>query len=308
MIIRPPRVFRLPRPDFSGGGGVTTGVAGGLDAQAPAATLSASGSVAATGEGPTYTPLILRNFDTGTIGTSAASEFTTGGSRGVYALDPVDGVTTCLECNAPNDEGEVTFKWGGYLGLPSYLYEGDELWVRWRTYWPIEGWREASTRLKFLRVHVLNSGGGNTGYNDMYIVGTTVDGQTPDSINWIYEGQQSWYFPSPSFKVLPLVWQTWEYYLKFHHDPTQAVVRMWLDGVKKMELSGAGNTYRTMNSATDYVNQILLFTYWNRGAFTYPINPQKCYVKDLTLASNASPPTTLDAEGHPFIGLAKVAA
>jgi len=193
--------------------------------------------------------------------------------------------------------GDTAFgRWGGIINFPELLRKGDEVWFRVNTFFPAGfNWDSTSggSLLKFLRVHVQTSSGGNSGYNDWYMTpeATTIPHQ------FLYEGQQQWFrFGAASDEVQRGRWETYEMYIKLDNIPVDqggtARVRVWKDGRLLSEITGA----ETLNSATDTSDRAHLFTYWNGGA----PKTQHMYVDDIVVTSDT--PSGRDANGYPMVG------
>lgn len=243
-----------------------------------------------------YTPFVERTFDSGTPGLSATSEFDDGAAGAVYALTGNYNGTVFVNSTAiPLNENTFTF--GGYLGFPNDLVQGQELWTRVRVKPADAFWADCFPHLKFLRLRCESPGGSNTGYADIYI-------NTDGTFKWIreFDGPYTNIFHDfdPSFTITPGTWQTFEVYHKWSADPTQAIVRFWKDGILVGEIKNIGLS--TLLNASDLVKMHLLFTYWN-GEPDYPTVPHTCGIEDIKMASSASPPEATDAAGNPYIGV-----
>ena len=200
-------------------------------------------------------------------------------------------------------EGKTAYGvWGGVITLPEPAVEGQEVWVRVRTYYPSNFTFDANPHLKFIRFHTRSDTRSNGGYNDWYI-----DIDNPNNpFFYIYEGTMfiegdnkkrrhyfgSWDTDRPQHEV----WETYEMYVRFGSKSTDTgglgLVRMWQNG----RLVGEFSNEPTLFSADAYSSRIHLFTYWNGGA---PAT-QNMWVDDVILTNEQ--PEERDANGNSLIG------
>ncbi len=210
------------------------------------------------------------DFNSGTLGTRVDDvnpiydTFTSDAGGSFYTADVVAEGTQAAELNiAKGTEGSGS--WGGILQFPDPLVQGDELWIRVKTYWPSTTTYLAESRLKFLRIRTESPTGINRGYNDWYI---NPEDRHPTPFQWIKEINDSWrYFGATTDKIAYDTWETYELYLKFDSVPSAsggtALVRMWKNGV----LIGEITDVPTLQDAADLAKSFYLFTYWNHDAF-----------------------------------------
>lgn len=234
-----------------------------------------------------FTPVILRTFEGGTVGQSAQSEFDNGGSQAVYAdANPLDGDYIDSTALASNSN---TFNFGGYLDLPVDLVQGDEIWIQVQIRPEDTFWTDSSPHLKFLRLREETSGGANSGYNDIYIEDT--DG----TIKFIKEGPDVW-IKSNTGTATVGQWNKYEFYIKLHSDELEGAVRVWKDDALILDA-----TTQTMNNSDGVNTEFLLFTYWN-GEPALPASPHTVGIDNIVIGTSASPPTNTDTGGNVFIG------
>lgn len=239
---------------------------------------------------------ISDDFEKGAVG-SKVSTFGANG-RTVYSTEHVyEGKQSAKMTIRKGEEGYGL--WGGYVAHPKRLRKGDELWLRFRAYFP-EGFDHYSYsgggRLKFLRHDTRNGSTGRPeGYVDIYF-------DTPkasSAFKFIFEGQQKWSNIGTKSNDLPRLgsWETYEYYVKFDSVPKseggEATVRFWKNG----ELIGEINNLKTLKYSDSYTTRTLLWTYWNGGA----PQTQSMWIDDLVLTSDT--PAGRDKHGNPYVGV-----
>ena len=185
-------------------------------------------------------------------------------------------------------------QWGGVLSIDPPVAAGGEIWVRLWVRWPSAFQFSASPWMKFLRLHNRTSSGENGGYNDLYV--DRAD-ETMSVLRTIKETHDVWaVYDGPS---LPRdTWERYEMYLFVDDVPVddggEARVRIWRDD----DLVFDRTDVPTLSDAGGVIDSFYLFTYWNNEM--PPDN--HCYVDDLVIATNASPPPLTDGAGHPWIG------
>jgi len=195
-------------------------------------------------------------------------------------------------------------KWGGIINLPTKLSNGDELWIRVRTFMP-KGFNYNSTtggnRLKFLRVKTMTTSGGNVGYNDWYI--NPSSNKTPFS--FIYEGRQdlAWNHVGTNKDKIKLgQWETYEYYIKFD---TRSVkeggtgrMRAWKNGNLMSDMTDRV----TLKNSDNIASALYIFTYWNGGS----PKSQNMLIDDIVVTNQK--PSNRDKSGNPYIGAGSLSA
>ncbi len=151
-------------------------------------------------------------------------------------------------------------RWGGTITFPKHLHKGDEVWWRVHTHWPKGMDYSASPRLKFMRIHTCPKGGGNFGYDDIYM-------NAPGSkhpLQFIYEGQHKWSMIGTAEDAVQYdAWECYEYYVKFDDksvdDGGDARVRFWKNGKLLADITDR----ITLKKPDAYADAAFLFTYWN---------------------------------------------
>lgn len=207
-------------------------------------------------------------------------------------------------------DSENTWQFGWYYDLEAYLgfqpVEGDEIWIRFRSFMPHGGSYASSTGLKWLRVSTESSAGENLG---------AVYSLLDPSGAWlgIYEGGGLPYLPyydGTDRAPQPGVWETYELYVGLDDVPLAeggaAAWRLWKDGA----LLGEIDTRASFVSATDRAFSIAWCTYWNGGGGGgYPTVDQDWWVDDIAVAVNVAgwrddrPHLASDDQGRLYIGM-----
>lgn len=240
------------------------------------------------------------NFGSGQTSGSAPVDSWIGYIGGTHPISNTfaDLGTTSMSLVAVN--GSTGF--GYLLGLPNNLVVGDTLWYSMRHYRPT-GWLDTSAggHVKFLRYHTFVTGGGNGGYDDIYL-------NNNGSYYFIYEGEQN---PedliggSTAFAPVTGVWETYDYKVVFDTSPVStgglAEISFW----KNKTLISHITDRRTLNNSSDYCAEIHDRTYWNNGS---PQN-QTMYVGRYAVAAKIAgvrddtSKLTTDAAGTRLIAL-----
>ena len=196
------------------------------------------------------------------------------------------------------------------------MHEGDEVWIQGMFYYPA-GWDfgnagdsnlgGSAQRSKFFRWRVYNNADVSLGYNDIYL---WKDVSEPNQSRWQFifenQGTGTWAFnyssdeaagrgPAPITGIPLGEWVKVELYIKFHSDPAQARVRMWVNNVLSFQISDM----KTLNSSTDYTAEFRYCTYYNGGA---PANQSMWTDRWRMCSSVTDTPTNTDAGGNFFIG------
>jgi len=154
--------------------------------------------------------------------------------------------------------------WGATLNFPVWLYKGDQIWWRVRTYWPAGQSYEADPQLKFMRLHTRSATESNYGYNDWYI--KRPGSSTP--FDYIYEGLHVHRaIGTAEDAIVPDRWETYEYHVRFDNVPEAAggtaLVRCWKDGKLMLEVTDL----LTLKKPEGYSKFAYLFTYWNADPY-----------------------------------------
>lgn len=184
--------------------------------------------------------------------------------------------------------------WGFIIPISPALPKGHEIWARMRVYWPASFEFSATPWMKFFRLHARKADGSNDGYNDLYV--DEAD-STTSVLRTIKEIHDVWeVYDGPP--IARETWEAYEMYLFIDDVPVDdggsARVRIWRDD----ELIFDRTDVPTISEARGDIDGFFVFTYWNNE------NPpdNHCYMDDLIIATDADPPTNVDANGNPFIG------
>lgn len=185
-------------------------------------------------------------------------------------------------------------QWGGVLAIDPAVPRGGEVWVRLWVRWPSAFEFSASPWMKFLRLHDRTADGSNGGYNDLYV--DRAD-ETTSVLRTIKEIHDVWAVYDG--ESLPRdTWERYEMYLFVDDVPVDdggnARVRIWRDDALIFDRTDVP----TITDAGGAIDYFYLFTYWNDEM--PPDN--HCYVDDLVIATDASPPPFQDAAGNAWIG------
>ncbi|VAW46233.1 hypothetical protein MNBD_GAMMA03-417 [hydrothermal vent metagenome] len=116
------------------------------------------------------------NFDSGTLDTQVGDEFaanalntfTDAAGHTVFSDDRAFSGTQSAQLNIQQGS-DGWGVWGGRKEFPTYLSEGDDIWVRIRTFMPESFDYTTNFSLKFLRLATHASSGAGEGYVDIYI-------------------------------------------------------------------------------------------------------------------------------------------
>jgi hypothetical protein len=191
--------------------------------------------------------------------------------------------------------------WGGTYALPTNLVRGDEIWVRWRQYWPSEFTFSATPAMKFLRLRMFKSAAEsavNAGYMDLYVNEEASWGSWTYGTIREFDNNNIW-----KYSLVPIPrdqWITYEVYCKLDVKESMGgsgvLFRFWVDGNLVQERTAADTG--TMNEATNIMTSLYWFTYWNNE--TPPNNDT--YLDDIVIATNVSPPYRSDSGRRKFIG------
>lgn len=183
--------------------------------------------------------------------------------------------------------------WGFIVPLDP-LPKGREIWARLRIWWPQSFEFSASPWMKFFRLHARTADGSNDGYNDLYV--DQAD-STTSVLRTIKEVHDVWdVYDGPA--IPREQWESYEMYLFIDDVPADdggnGRVRIWRDD----ELIFDRTDVPTISEAAGDINGLYVFTYWNNEM--PPDN--HCFMDDLIIATDADPPTNVDADGNSFIG------
>ena len=219
--------------------------------------------------------------------------FGSAGRTTASAEQAARGVQSARMAIEPQDRGGFG-KWGGIVDIEPALTAGQEVWVRLDVYWPSSFEFSATPWMKFLRLHSRFGDGSNGGFNDLYIRNAD---RRRDVLRTIKEIHNQWEIyggePIPRDR-----WERYEMYLSIDDVPVdeggQGRVRIWRDDVLIFDREDVP----TIPDAEGDIHAFYLFTYWNNEA---PPSSH-CYVDDLVIATSASPPPNVDADGNRYIG------
>jgi hypothetical protein len=186
---------------------------------------------------------------------------------------------------------------GGIKYFPTKLRHGQELWVRFRVYWPAGFDWSATPWLKFFRVHTRSHDVANEGYVDWYINNPQRSADPPFQI--IKEIDDRWHLlgHDPQDDPKTGVWETYEMHYVFDTKPVsmggRARVQAWKNGVLLSDI----RDMRTLETEKSYA-ELFEFAYWNGGA----PKDQSWFIDDVELTTVT--PSDRDAAGNPMIGTA----
>jgi len=251
--------------------------------------------------------VINQTYDTQSIGERCSNWWAAENSI-VTNKKSASGNNSCrvrIETDTPTyDPGTGYGTWGGGISYPSKLYKGDEVWVRIRTFMPLDFDYTASGKLKFLR-HRTQNPSGYGGYNDWLMnhwPRSDYDASYLKPFVFSYEGapislDKSPFGSDPEDTIVLGVWETYEWYIKFDNvtqdDGGQARSRMWKNG----RLIGDFTWSKTLSTSDTYADALLIFTYWNGGT----PKDQEMYIDDLVMTNEI--PSGRDEFENPFIGM-----
>lgn len=195
-----------------------------------------------------------------------------------------------------SDSDGGTFNWGGIINFGNSLFQGDELWVRFRMFLPV-GFIPYTTggggHVKFIRLKTFTSGGANGGLIDYYWDANGAD--------WVYKyikefdpNQWTYFAPTSTYDHIYGEWATFNLYYRFHATESQSIVRFWRNDVLMLDAN-----LQTLTNSTDYVTEMYVGTYWNG---TVPQN-QNAYIDDVILSSDIADTETESGSGYQWIGV-----
>ncbi len=278
----------------TGGTGGVSGSTGGFGG-----TGAAGGSTAAAGGGGSmqvpFDPYFADNFESYADGASlsANNPFDAAGRTKASTVEAFRGTQSARMEILAGDNGGFG-QWGGGLPINPSIPKGGEIWVRLQVFWPASFQFTATPFMKFLRLHDRQNDGSNGGYNDLYV--NNADGTT-NVLQTIKEIHNIWAYYSGT--SLPRdQWESYEMYLYVDDQPVDAGgegrVRIWRDNTLIFDRTDVP----TITGPGGSINLFYLFTYWNNES--PPDN--YCFVDDLIIATDASPPTNTDGAGNAYIG------
>lgn len=252
-----------------------------------------------------YTPAASENFDAATVTPSFFNTYNYGAPSTDQAYGGSGKSEKCSVVTGQTD-------WGIAGSLPFRLGLGQEIWVRFRTFFPSGFSFKGLPHLKFMRIDQGDSAsGGHGAHIDWYIQNVTGGTPANDSadvgnFNFIQENWQDWMYADaarPATGIVRGVWQTWNFYYLLGATPSTSRVRLWRDSTlicdsnARATLGAVGNF---IGSSSDGNAQgIMLSTYWNGGA----PRDQSAYFDDFEIATSNAPPTATDSGGRIWIGV-----
>ena len=182
------------------------------------------------------------------------------------------------------------------------LQLGDEIFLRYRMFFPLSFDPYTvgdGNQVKFLRLHTRKQIGDpdpepNQGYLDIYFE----DSGTGFTYDVTLEGtdRRTNFAPSATYPFPLGFWQTYNVHYILHNDPAQALGRIWLDNDLVFNSPVDDPLFKTLNLATDLMDWIYFFTYWN-GILKNNV----CYIADAVITSIR--PASTDANGYHWIGV-----
>ena len=248
---------------------------------------------------------IVRTFE-GTDGLQADGVDGFDGDEGqsTYTTEQVFSGTTSGRCFLRATDSDGGFgNWGGRFDFPNKLYEGDELFIRWRMYYPagFKHYADQTTsrydRIKFMRVKSVQADGSNAGLLDLYWDRKDSGAQyfaikegiaSADGGGWASVGSKL------DFPYLFDQWITYNVHYIASADGTAGISRFWRNGEFITELARA-----TLARSTDTLDWIYLFTYWNGDV----PQAQHCYTDDWVITSDRNETVIDPVTGFPWIGV-----
>jgi hypothetical protein len=242
---------------------------------------------------------VALDFDDGRLGQPAvgadAFDAVPMGTAPTYYSDAhVFSGTSAAEINVAG--GDTLY--GGIKEFPTKLRVGDELWIRFRVYWPAGFDWSANPWLKFFRVHTRSPERDNEGYMDWYINNPEVGTHPPFQL--IKEFHDQWrLFGDTRDAPRRGAWETYEAHYVFDSVPAaeggRGLAQVWKDG----RLLGEFDDIRTLESDQSWAHSFQMWD-WNGGA----PKDQTWYVDDVVLTTRR--PAGRDADGNPMVGDAAV--
>ena len=246
---------------------------------------------------------INRTFE-GTPGEQTQSEsdgFDGTAGRSFYSNEQAysgttSGKMTIKTTDSESQGGSGGFgRWGGIVNFPNKLYKGDELFLRFRMYYP-SGFNHYTSgggdHIKFFRIRSMHADNSNAGYIDVYWDNKT----SSTTLKFIKEGVNKWYNVSNSTDYPHLFdqWITYNVHYILDNDPTKGRVRIWQNNDLLIDQS-----LSTLLNPEDWAKDFYLFTYWNGEV---PQN-QSCYVDDIKLTSDSRETVSESISGLQWIGI-----
>jgi hypothetical protein len=261
-----------------------------------------------------FVPWVLMNAEKGTLGQmyqgTGNDQWTDADGKttvdDAFVFEGKQSFKVHADQGTPNNAG-LFGSWGGIKAPPTNLVRGDTLHMQLAIYIPTTFDWTANPWLKFLRFHTATSPGDtNEGYNDIYIYNEKVTPGQDGQLNNIYEGQQVW--KSSTAVLSKGKWEVIEYEVTFDNTSVdnggKARTRIWQAQNGVMTLALDRTDSKTLVAATDVVDGVYLFTYWNSGSEDgkYPSQSQDVWVDRIVLEKDLTKLVEKDAAGNPIIG------
>lgn len=232
-------------------------------------------------------------------------------STAVYANDRTyNGHRVVRTTITAADEASGFGKFGFIHSIPNNLWlgNGDALWIRMPFFFASDFAMDTDHgSLKVWRVHTRSATGDNQGYIDLQI-------NDEPNLDWrfIYEGDQNqtppWVDPvtNGQGKVVKGQFDLWELAIGIGHVPQSEGGNAYLRFYKNGVLCGSITNRKTLVTATDRVDAIYMFTYWNGPipkTQSVDIGPIAVALR-CTGARDDTPHLAIDTQGNRFIGTA----
>lgn len=250
-----------------------------------------NGTVTVTASGSTPDWDFLRDFNSGSNGSSAQAADGFDGSAAIKSNEQAySGTLSAKTTIAIGSDGDGTT--GGGIDFPTTLVKGDTLWCDIRFFFPtgFEIATPGNGSLKFLRFRLKTPAEGHVGYNDIQFMD---DAGQSSAFRMIQEVQGSWVNFGTANSVTRNTWHRMSVCLKYDNvlqsSGGTARSRVWFNGALVVDDA----TIRTLENATDIVFLAFIYTFWNGGS----PKTQSHYTDDIRFAKNGTPSWALDLEG-----------
>ena len=271
----------------------------GLNVAARAAATPAQGALTAVERRFTD----IRNFE-GTDGLKASGADAFDGDQGqsTFTTEQVYSGTTAGRCFLRATDNHGGFgNWGGRFDFPNKLLQGDEIFIRWRMYYPA-GFKHYSmqdtpenrgTRIKFMRIKSKTESGANAGLLDFYWDRKSASQQYM-AIKEISPNHWKGVGTKVDFPNLFDQWITYNVHYIASAVGEEGRGRFWRNGELMNDIQ-----MQTLSSSTDTLDWIYLFTYWNGDV----PQAQHCYTDDWKITSDRNETVIDPVTGFPWIGV-----
>lgn len=237
---------------------------------------------------------ILRDFDSGTVNTSAVGPdaFTGSAGRSVYTTEQVYAGPQAVKM-VHLAGNETAFHFGGVINFPNKLVKGDTLWLQLYIYLPSDFVINTDAgQLKFLRIRTYKASGANDGYLDVYL---RDDGSGDGTFRTIKENKGSpWVLSGPLTGFPKGAWRRISLMTKYDevivNNGGTGRTKLWMDGVLMADMTNVP----PITQATAYSTAFFLFTYWNPPG---PSKVETAYADSIRIAKNGIPTWVQDLPG-----------